>query len=200
VLRFRERRIIVKRALFRCIWILAAAGAVSCSTPADLEDTDAPVFLVVDSLSCASDPCGDVWNPSVGVLEPECANVAVSVEFKDPNETGSHLNDVILDRYRVTWSRTDGGTQAPQGFERVMNERVEAGSSAEFDCLTFLQAVQKDQPPLSWLLPWNGGYEPSTGFTTIGLRMTLQVFGRTLAGRQVYAQASQSIIFADWAN
>jgi len=105
--------------------------------------------------------------------------------LKNP-ATASAFNDVKVDRYRVSFVRTDGGTVVPASFVKSISTLITVGggqstlsSFAAFDRDTFNQA------PFVALQPQNGGRDPETGKAFVQLDEIIEVFGQTTAGESV---------------
>ena len=180
---------------------LMAAG---CGTSGGLQDTSAPVILIVSSLSGSNTPFGDVLTTG-GTLPEDTASVSFIARMKSPSDvTQPALQEILLERYEVTFSRTDGGSVLPPGFRRAMSAKVRVtphGSPTETvtaASLVLVPSTHKNQPPLSHLI--QPGFEPVTGFVNIQATATVRFFGHTIAGDAVQAEASIGINFADFAD
>lgn len=125
--------------------------------------------------------------------------------MKNPSDLSQPaLQDILLERYEVTFNRTDGGTVKPPGFQRALSAKVRVtphGSPTETITgltLVLVPSTHKSQPPLSHLiLP---GFEPVTGFVNIQATATVRFFGHTIAGDVVQAEAAIGLNFADFAD
>lgn len=190
------------------LWLLpllvALAGA-GCTAPGDIDDTDSPVILVVQSIEPVNDPFGDVIT-NTGTIPDDVVNVTFAAHPKNPEITGStgpELADVLIERFEVTFERTDGGSDVPKGFQRGMSLRVRNTPQGEEEILTseaeitVAPSTTKAQPPISFLI--DPGFEPDTGFVNIQVNATIRFFGRTISGKQVSAQGNIGINFADFA-
>jgi hypothetical protein len=124
-----------------------------------------------------------------------CAQNAGTIQMQtkviqDPNNTkllpDNRLNDVVIDRYQVTYVRTDGGTAIPAPFVRSISTIIVPGGSSGF--LTTFLVFQPDavrQAPFAALQPVNGGRDPETGKAFVKLDIAVTVFGQTVAGERV---------------
>lgn len=189
-------------------WIvvgIATLGAAACSAPGDIDDTDTPTVLVIQSIEPVTEPFGDVISDAGTVLD-DVVRVTFAAHPKSlavTGTTGPDLLDVIVERYEVTFERTDGGTAVPKGFQRAMTLRVENTPHGSTQTLTssteiiLVPSTTKTQPPISHLI--SPGFEPDTGFVNIQVDATIRFFGRTLAGHRVTATGSIGINFADFA-
>jgi len=152
--------------------------------------TIAPVVLSVDSIIPTTSPFGDVRTNVDDTVE-----VTLSNHLKDPDATSpTHFADVIVTSYRVSFTRTDGGTAVPSGFEQAITYRVPANGSTTITGLVVVKAYQKLYEPLGYLMSL--GYEPSTNLPTISCNIIIEFTGETEAGYKVYAKGSVPITFA----
>ncbi len=184
-----------------CSLVLTVAG---CGTSGGLQNTSAPVVLIVSSLLAGNAPFGDVLSTD-GTLPEDTVVVTLIARMKNPSDLSQPgLQDILVERYEVTFSRTDGGTAKPPGFQRAISAKVRVtpnGSTTETITgltLVLVPSTLKSQPPLSHLiLP---GFEPVTGFVSIQATATVRFFGHTIAGDAVQAEAAIGLNFADFAD
>lgn len=182
--------------------LAAALAGAGCTAGVLDDDSEAPVVLVAGNLTTVSDPFGDILT-SGGTIPEDSVSVALTSRLKNPNDlTQPALQDIIVERYEVTFERTDGGSAVPAGFQRAVNAKVVVtpnGQQNEFVTtvtVIVMPSTSKVQPPLSHLL--SPGVEPGTGFINIQVRATIRFFGHTVAGEAVATQASVGINFADF--
>lgn len=115
----------------------------------------------------------------------------------DPTHPVSNgLNDVKLDRYEVTYQRTDGGKLLPPSFVRSTSQVLTVGGGAQSlsDFIAF-ETNAFNQAPFAALLPQNGGKDPDTGLRFVKMDIILTVFGQTLAGERVSGSAKFPVNF-----
>lgn len=181
---------------------LVAAGCSAGGGPHD--DTPAPVILVPGNVTQNSDPFGDVLT-SAGTIPADSITVEFAARLKNPDDlTQPALQDVIIERYEVTFERTDGGTAVPKGFQRATSARVQiTPHGQQNELITSLDIVlvpstTKSQPPISHLI--SPGVEPGTGFVNIQVMATVRFLGKTVAGEPVSAVVRVGINFADFAD
>ncbi len=202
----RGRRTPFMRSLARLALVLPLASMIiGCNT--DLGDTAANVILNIDTIVQESDPFGDVISSSNIILEDTIA-ITLSAFLKAPISTDPTIvlpefQNVNLERYEVTYTRTDGGTAVPPGFTRGLSGtvRLTAIGSEELTQLTLTGLVLvpstiKAQPPISFLI--SPGSEPVTNFTNIQVNARIQFFGRTIAGDPVTVVGNIGINFANF--
>jgi len=141
-------------------------------------------------------------------LQPGAAGCATSlgtvnlrILLLQPQNDSAHpvnnnLNDVKLDRYQVSYLRTDGGKLVPPPFVRSTAQVITAlgGNQSLSDFVAF-ETNAFNQAPFAALLPQNGGKDPETGLGFVKLNIVLTVFGQTLAGDRVQGSATFPINF-----
>jgi hypothetical protein len=127
--------------------------------------------------------------------------VQLSVRFlqnqNDPlHPTNNNFNDVKLDRYQVTYQRTDGGKLIPPTFVRSTAQVIAAGGTAQSlsDFIAF-ETNAFNLAPFAALLPQNGGKDPETGLNFVKMDIILTVYGQTLAGERVQGSARFPVNF-----
>ncbi len=181
-----------------------ASMVIGCST--DVGNTAANVILNIERITLESDPWGDVLT-SGNVILDDTVSVSFSAFLKapvttDPAVTTPELQSVYLERYEVTFTRTDGGTAVPPGFTRGIagTVRLSVIGSEELRLLVLpivlVPSTTKAQPPISFLI--SPGSEPVTNFTNIQMNARIQFFGRTVAGDPVTVVGTIGIDFANF--
>lgn len=171
-------------------WISVAAAAVlavsgwSCSS--ELSDSASPVELVVTNSQNLNriDLAGNA--PGSTRCDETIATVSMQAIPKNPS-VGGAFSDVRIRSYRVSYIRTDNGTQVPAPFVRSIDSLLTVGGGATSlsNFLAFEQSAL-NQAPFAALLPTNGGRDPQTGQSTIRMDVILEIFGQTLSGENVY--------------
>jgi hypothetical protein len=108
----------------------------------------------------------------------------------------NNFNDVKLDRYQVTYQRTDGGKLVPPSFVRSTAQVLTAGGGVQSlsDFVAF-ETNAFNLAPFAALLPQNGGKDPETGLGFVKMDIILTVFGETLAGERVQGSARFPVNF-----
>lgn len=190
-----------RQALTLAAALLMPLVALGC-TAGPHDESPAPVILVVGSINQTSDPFGDVLT-SGGTVPEDTIEVNFTARLKNPTDlTAPALQDVIINRYEVTFERTDGGSAVPKGFQRDVSARVRITPHGQQNELlttldvTVMPSTSKTQPPISHLI--SPGVEPGTGFVNIQVRATIRFFGETVSGVPVSASASVGINFANF--
>jgi hypothetical protein len=117
----------------------------------------------------------------------------------DPTHpTTNTFNDVKLDRYQVTYVRTDGGTLVPPSFVRSTAQVVIAtGPGQSLSDFVAFETNAFNLAPFAALQPQNGGRDPETGLSFVKMNIVLTVFGQTLAGERVQGSAAFPVNFCD---
>jgi hypothetical protein len=112
-----------------------------------------------------------------------------------PNLGTSHYNNVVFDRYRVTFVRSDGrntpGVDVPYSFDGVMNLFLELGTDNSSG-FTLVRQQAKLEPPLV-NLAGNGG---AIVISTIA---QVDFYGADRAGRAISVTGYINVTFADFA-
>ena len=133
-------------------------------------------------------------NTSLGTVNVRVLPLQNQNDPKHP--VNNNFNDVKLDRYQVTYLRTDGGKLVPPGFVRSTSQLIplSSGSQSLSDFVAF-ETNAFNQAPFAALLPQNGGKDPETGLGFVKLDILLTVYGETLAGDRVQGSAHFPINF-----
>jgi hypothetical protein len=127
--------------------------------------------------------------------------VNLRVVLLQPQNDAAHpvnntFNDVKLDRYQVSYQRTDGGKLVPPAFVRSTAQVITAaGGSQNLSDFVAFETNALNQAPFAALLPQNGGTDPETGLGFVKLNIILTVYGQTLAGDRVQGSATFPINF-----
>lgn len=174
---------IMKNRLILIAVAVASMAALSCST--ELTDNAAPVELVVTNSQNLSrldiDP-----NTEDTDCDENIGTINMQVIPKNPNAPTSNFTQVRIQRYRVSYRRTDGGTVVPASFVRSIDTLVGVGSIVSGSNFTVIEADSLTLAPFAALQPQNGNRDPETGRSTVKLEVILELFGETLAGDNVY--------------
>jgi hypothetical protein len=206
------------RVRAKAVWgsraVLTAVTALALITAGCGKATEgqAPVYLVIENLGGAAgvDPgtFGDYLMSDVltyvkvnEVLSPtifqDNGRVTMHVALKDfgrplsPNPLSAY-NQVILERYHVTFIRADGrntpGVDVPYGFDGVMTGSV--GPAASF-VFPLVRASAKMEAPLVALV--GGG-----GSQHISCIAQITFYGHDQAGNAISVSGQMTVDFADW--
>jgi len=182
---------------------LAAAAAVmllaggSCN---DINKQSAPVDLVVTNTQNLRQI--DLNGDAIG--SQKCQQTVAVVHIlalqlmppsTNPNLTPIDLNQVKIDRYRVSYTRADGGHLVPAPFVRSTSTLVGINATAEGTNFALFDVNAINLAPFAALRPENGGRDPETGRPIIALDTTLELFGTTLAGERVSGSTRMTLDF-----
>jgi hypothetical protein len=168
------------------LMVVVAVAAFSCrneftrsSSPVDLIVTNSQAFQQIDL-----NGNGASGNTN---CDKDIGTISVQALLKAPDlNVDQRFNDVRITRYRVSYVRTDGGTQVPAPFVRSIDMLVAAGGApASLSKFIILTGDSLVQAPFAALLPTNGGRDPETGRATVRMDVVVELFGETLAGSNV---------------
>ncbi len=206
VVRRRARRL--ARSLVKLALVVSMAGLIAgCTAPGLVDNADSSVIFQVEEVVLTSNPWGDVLTTGGTILD-DVADVTLTAVLKAPISTvpgltTPDLQNIILERYEVTYTRTDGGTSVPPGFTRGIGGmvRLTAINSDEVEGFTLenlviVPSTIKAQPPISFLI--SPGTEPDTNFANIQVNARVQFFGRTVAGFPVTVVTFIGVNFANY--
>lgn len=171
----------MKKNLLLVAVALLASSMLSCS--GELTDDSSPVTLVVTNTQNLR--VLDIGPNTDTDCDQTVGTINLQVIPKNSNATGNLLQ-VRVSRYRVSYQRTDGGTQVPAPFVRSLDSLIGVGATGSISGFTILEADALNQAPFAALQPQNGGRDPQTGRPVVKLEVIVEVFGETLGGDNVY--------------
>lgn len=172
----------MKNRLILIAVAVVSMAALSCST--ELTDNAAPVELVVTHSQNLTQLDIDPLTPDTECQEP-IGTINMQVFAKNPQAPGGDFLQVRVQRYRVSYRRTDGGTVVPPQFVRSIDTLIGVGDSVGSN-FTIIEADALSRAPFAALQPQNGNRDPETGLNRVKLEVVMEVFGETLAGDNVY--------------
>src|SRR3954451_3348454 len=185
---------IKKIALIAAI-ALPSVAILSCNS---IAKESAPVELVVSGAQTLNQidlqPGAAGCATSIGTVQ---LSVRLLQNQSDPlHPVNNNFNDVKLDRYQVTYLRTDGGKLVPPSFVRSTAQVLSVGAAPQSlsDFLAF-ETNAFNLAPFAALLPQNGGKDPETGLGFVKMDIILTVYGETLAGERVQGSARFPVNF-----
>lgn len=179
----------VKRIASIATIALMGAAILSCNS---IARESAPVELVVSGTQNLNQidllPGAPGCATSIGTVEMRVLLLQNQNDSTRP--TTNTFNDVKLDRYQVTYLRTDGGKLVPPSFVRSTAQVLTAGGAASSlsDFIAF-ETNALNLAPFAALLPQNGGRDPETGLAFVKMDIVLTIYGQTLAGERVQGSA-----------
>ncbi len=113
-------------------------------------------------------------------------NVTLTSKLKIPTTTSpTAFLDTQVDTYVVVWTRIDGGKTASPSQTFTPGVIVPAAGISTLQNYIFMTPVELQQPPLSFLFPYNGGIDPETHSTEIRQSGTVTFYGHTMSGQPV---------------
>ena len=187
--------------LFLTVFAIAVA-ATGCSD--FIRQDRSPVTLVIDRLEAASGASGEAGTFS-GTLQSDVitegsvfndsGRVTMRLVMKDILEAPTAVNAVTINRYRVTFRRSDGrntpGVDVPQPFDSAITFTVAPNQvvTAGFELIRHLA---KEEAPLRAL-------SVNTA-VTIATVADVTFYGRDQGGNELSASGSIGVIFGDFAD
>jgi hypothetical protein len=167
------------------VGILAIASG--CTNPQG--ESESPVFITVDL---------EEQPGFVNVAAPAAVQVdtiILSSELKDPRAADPQgMADAQINSYRVTYTRTDGGTLVPPAQTFGCGIVVPSGGDATLNNFPIVYESMIQQSPFDQLLPFNGGIDRQTGRDEIDLAFNLTFYGTTVSGKRVQSQTASGIL------
>jgi len=192
----------MKKALRLAVILSAFLALYSCNPVED--DSRSASMLLVDNIlgTDADDKSGNFLQSDVvlttGSVRADSATATLRVITVDPKPLLgiSPYNDIVVTRYLVSYSRTDGknvpGVDVPYPFEGSMSTVVKAGSTASIS-FVIVREVAKMEPPLVRLV--DVGAEQVLTCTA-----KVEFYGNDTTGRTVKATGYLTIYFANYAD
>jgi hypothetical protein len=175
---------------------------VSCN-PVDNDSRSASLLLIDNILGVDADGASanflqsDVLM-SNGSVRADSITATLRAELLDPDPLlgASQYNDIVLTRYLVSFTRTDGknvpGQDVPYPFEGSMSTVVKTGSTSSIS-LVLVREVAKLEPPL-------------IGLVDLGAEVVLtctakvDIYGHDMVNRTVKATGYLTVYFANYAD
>jgi len=187
----------------RLVVILSAFVVLYSCNPVE-DDSQSPSMLVVDNM-LGTDAEGTSANflqsdvrMSSGTIRSDSATASLRAETLDPDPIlgTSTYNDVVVTRYLVTYSRTDGkgvpGVDVPYPFEGSLSTVVRVGATSSV-YFVIVREVAKMEPPLIQLVDL--GAE-----VVLTCTAKVEFYGHDTANRTVKATGYLTIYFANYAD
>ena len=175
------------KALIAVTLAAVLAAASGCTNPQG--ESEAPVFITVDL---------EEQPGFVNVATPAAVQVDTIIlnsELKDPRASDPQgMGDAQINSYRVTFTRTDGGTIVPPAQTFGCGVLVPSGGEATLNNFPILYAAAVQQSPFDQLLPFNGGIDRETGRDEIDTAFNITFYGTTVSGKRVQSQTASGIL------
>jgi len=156
----------------------------------DMEDNEAN-FLQSDVLY--KDP-----TTAVETIYADIATATLQTKLLNPlSVTGpSQYNDIMLDRYVVTYFRSDGnnieGVDVPYSFEGHLSVNIPVDSEVTI-IFVIVREVAKMEPPLI-------GLTEGRDIGVLQVHAKVEFFGHDMANKNIKATGYLDIFFANYAN
>jgi hypothetical protein len=191
--------------------VLSFLTSVGCVTEPDSvkKDTTNLLINIVKLSADSNDPNGTTSESDFLLSDvcfsndtnPPCSTfndngiVEMQAQLKDRTQTGTSMDSVVFERYRVTFVRADGrnvaGVDVPYPFDGAMNFTVpfDGNASAAF---VVVRHQAKAEPPLLQIAQDRAGI--------LSVIAQIDFYGHDLAGRSYTITGYLNITFADFAN
>jgi hypothetical protein len=168
---------------------LASALALATACTNKQGETESPVFITV---SMDQQP-GFI---DVGTVAPvQIDTITLESHLKNPDAPDTQgFADAQINRYTVTFHRTDGGTLVPPVQTFGAGILVPVEGSATLNNFPVLAASAIQQSPFDQLLPFNGGIDRETGHDEIDTAFDITFFGTTVSGHRVQSETASGIL------
>ncbi len=177
----------------------------SCNSIENDSRSDSILLVVRITGSDVEDNTVDFLQSDVVVINPEtnsstvaadAAIVSFTAQPLDPEPLlgTSHYNDIMVTRYVVSYTRSDGknqeGIDVPYAFDGAMSARVPIETETDVNFIV-VRAVAKLEPPLINLASGRGEGE---------LKVTARIdfYGQDTVGKTVKATGYLTIFFANY--
>jgi hypothetical protein len=182
---------------------LAALGVSACGS-ATAREGQASSYLIILNLEASATGssqfdhvlASDVRTKG-GVIEDD-GRVRMTAAMRDVTNANapSTSNAITVNRYRVTYRRSDGrntpGIDVPYAFDGAVTFTVSPGGDQQVP-FNLVRVQAKEEAPLS-ALAGNGGA------MVISTLADVTFFGRDQVGREVSVTGTIGVNFADWAD
>ena len=169
----------------------ALALALAGCSAAYVEDSQATVLLLVSSINEGKTVASDVRGDG-GAITNCSVKGEVVVILKNPANPGSPVENVILQRYDVSYQRSDGraveGVDVPYRFSAAMTVTAIRGEKTAV-AIDLVRQQAKLEPPLSNI----------TGLQIVEMTANVTFYGETVSRANVSGTGSAAIRFADFA-
>ena len=166
---------------------LAAVLAFASGCTNEQGETESPVFITVN---IEFQP-GFVNVADVAPVQID--TITLRSELKDGIDPRGFA-DAQINSYRVTFTRTDGGTVVPPPQTFGAGIVVPVRGSATLENFPVLYAPAVQQAPFDQLLPYNGGIDRETGRDEVDTSFNLTFYGQTVSGHRVESQTASGIL------
>jgi len=172
----------MKRLLQVCAVAALVGVLFSCGGNTSLDNDEAVVWLTSEIV---------LYTPDIDICTQNFDVVISQMDITSHIKGGvtvSAAQDVTLTRWVIEPYRTDGGTTASPNWINDASVYVPAGGNASLSDWRVFPVEYFYVPPLSYLLPENGGFDPETGGRNTRQSLRLVLYGRTSGGTEIATQ------------
>jgi hypothetical protein len=172
---------------------LAMAVMLSgCGQPDYVTDSRASVLLLVQDINEGAVLDSDVrLGADSNLICPDSVSVTLAVRNKNPNLAGGVQGNVLVNRYEVRYTRSDGrsleGVDVPHTVQGGIATTVLVDGTTTFP-IEVVRRQAKLEPPLSGI----------TGFDIVTMIAEVTILGETVSGDAVSATGRLQIDFANY--
>jgi hypothetical protein len=188
------------KKLFSISLLLTAAFLLNSCNPIE-DDTKSSSMLVIESIlgqdaegTDANYLQSDVLKEDTVFADVAVANLRAATIDPAPLLGSSQYNDILLTRYTVSYSRTDGknvaGVDVPYPFEGSLSALVKVGSTTSLNFVVVREAAKLELPLINLQ---DGGAE---GVLTCVAK--IDFYGHDLTNNNVKASGYLTIHFANY--
>jgi hypothetical protein len=170
--------------------IVAGLAMVACSADY-VNEGQATVLLVVTAINGGTPILSDVRGDNGEIVNCQ-TQVGVTSLLKNPNGAASPSENIVLQRYDVSFVRSDGraveGVDVPYRFSAPLTASLAPGDTLNLS-LDIVRHQAKLEPPLSNI----------TGLVVVEMTANVTLYGETVSRQTVSASGAATIRFADYA-
>ncbi len=168
---------------------LAAALVLASGCTNTQGETESPVFITVN---IELQP-GFINVANVAPVQID--TITLRSALKDPAAVDTRgFADTQINSYRVTFTRTDGGTLVPPAQTFGAGVVVPVNGTATLENFPVLYGPALQQSPFDQLLPFNGGIDRETGRDEIDTAFNLTFYGQTVSGHRVESDTASGLL------
>jgi hypothetical protein len=192
----------MKKVFGIAVILTAFLALVSCN-PVDNDSRSASLLLIDNILGVDADGTNANYLQSDvlmsnGSVRADSITATLRAELLDPDPLlgASQYNDIVLTRYLVSFTRTDGknvpGQDVPYPFEGSMSTVIKTGSTSSIS-LVLVREVAKLEPPLIGLVDL--GAE-----VVLTCTAKIEFYGHDMVNRTIKATGYLTVYFANYAD
>lgn len=169
------------------LFVVAVTGLVGCSNNNSAK-TEADVYL---SEGVQPGPAEVSVSSGADVIIP---TLTITSHSKNPGAALTQQEDVILNQWVVTSTRTDGGTVASPQWTNYYQVYVPAGGTASISNYRIFPSEYYLQPPLNQLLVWPY-LDKETNNPFIRQRLHIAIYGKEVSGKNISLEFDVNLKF-----